>query len=122
MEKKVRIVVVLSIILIVFILGVVLSFLVNNKTFFKTTYINSETNQKMFIPKFSYFKSECCMTAATFYSLKSKKQLDKEISNYLKDFEYFENDETYGFQKDDLFIQRYEVYDKGVYRKIIIIY
>lgn len=92
-----------------------------NKTFFKTTYIGVN-NQEIFIPRFSYFKDECCMTAATFYSLKSKRQLKREINKYLKEFEYFENDETYGYQKGDLFIQKYEVIDKLFYRKIIITY
>ena len=50
-----------------------------NKTFFKTTYIGVN-NQEIFIPRFSYFKDECCMTAATFYSLKSKRQLKREIN------------------------------------------
>lgn len=92
-----------------------------NKTFFKTTYIGVN-NQEIFIPRFSYFKDECCMTAATFYSLKSKRQLKREINKYLKEFEYFENDETYGYQQGDLFIQKYEVIDKLFYRKIIITY
>ena len=95
--------------------------LITNKTFFKTTYIGVQ-KQEMFIPRFSYFKDECCMTAATFYSLKTKSQLKKEKNKYLKGFEYFENDETYGYQKGDLFIQKYEVIDKLFYRKIIITY
>ena len=95
--------------------------LLNNKTFFTTTYIGIQ-NQNIYIPKYSYFKSECCMTAATFISLKSKKELEKDINNYLKDFNYFEDDSTYGYQKDDLFIQSYEVEEKILYRKIIIVY
>ena len=62
------------------------------------------------------------MTAATFYSLKTKRQLKREIDNYLKNFKYFESDETYGYEKDNLFIQSYEVIDKGMYRKVIITY
>ena len=31
------------------------------------------------------------MTAASFYSLRSEKELKKEIDNYMKDFEYFED-------------------------------
>ena len=71
---------------------------------------------------FSYFDSECCMTAATFYSLKSKNLLDEEISNYLKDFTYFNNGNTYGYINDDVFLQSYEVIDLGLYRKIVIVY
>lgn len=93
----------------------------DNKTFYKTTY-NGVFGEKIFIPKYSYFDKECCMTAASFYSLKSKKCLEKEIDNYLKDFTYFEDEETYGYQLDDLFIQSYIVEEKGLYRKIIITY
>ena len=100
---------------------IVNSLLVNNKTFYKTTYIGID-NQEFFIPKYSYFKKECCMTAATFYSLRSKKDLEKEINDYMKDFEYFEDEHTYGYMKGDLFIQNYEVTDHRLYREIIITY
>lgn len=66
-----------------------------NKTFYHTKY-ETTNNEETFIPRFSYFDSECCMTAATFYSLKSKYLLDQEINNYLSDFTYFSNDSTYG--------------------------
>ena len=92
-----------------------------NKTFFKTTYIGVN-KQEIFIPKYSYFKDESGMTIATFYSLKSEKKLRKEINNYMSDFEYFENDSTYGYRKDDLIIQSYEVVDNGLFRKIFIVY
>ncbi len=95
--------------------------LIINKTFYHTTYKTVDNNE-IFIPRFSYFDSECCMTAVTFYSLKSKRLLDSEISEYLSDFTYFNNDTTYGYIKDDLFIQSYEVIDVGFYRKIVIIY
>ncbi len=102
---------------------IILSFIVlfNNKTFFKTTYIGVG-KQEIFIPKYSYFKEECCMTAATFYSLRTQKRLKQEIDNYMSEFEYFSDDSTYGYKKDDLFIQSYEVIDNGLYRKIIIVY
>lgn len=115
MKKKIVIV------LIVMILVIQVIALSVNKTFFKTTYTGVQ-KQEIFIPRFSYFKDECCMTAATFYSLKSKRQLKREIDKYLKEFEYFDNDETYGYKKDGLFIQSYEVVDKLLYRKIIITY
>lgn len=115
MKKKI---IIFVLVLVLIIQGISLSI---NKTFFKTTYIGVN-KQEIFVPRFSYFKDECCMTAATFYSLKSKSQLKKEINKYLNNFEYFENDETYGYQKDDLFIQKYEVIDKLFYRKIIITY
>lgn len=119
MKKKV------ILISIIFIFIIIISFftinLFSNKTFFKNKYIGLQ-NQEIYIPKFSYFKDECCMTAATFYSFRSEKTLKKEIANYMKDFEYFENENTYGYQKDDLFIQSYEVIDNGLYRKIVIVY
>ena len=115
MKKKI----VIAIIALILIIQIVA--LSVNKTFFKTTYIGVQ-KQEIFIPRFSYFKDECCMTAATFYSLKTKQQLKKEINKYLKDFKYFENEETYGYKKGDLFIQSYEVIDKLFYRKIIITY
>ncbi len=115
MKKKI-VIVIIGLILIIQIVALSI-----NKTFFKTTYIGVQS-QEIFIPRFSYFKDECCMTAATFYSLKTKQQLKKEINKYLKDFKYFENEETYGYKKGDLFIQSYEVIDKLFYRKIIITY
>ena len=84
MKKKMVIIVVV----VLTILLISVSFLLkDNKTFFKTTYEGVQ-NQNIFIPKYSYFKEECCMTAATFYSLKSEETLKKEIDNYMKDFKY----------------------------------
>ena len=118
MKKKV----IISLVsILVIILIVITIFLCTNKTFFKNTYIGVN-NQKIFIPKYSYFKEECCMTAATFYSLKSEKSLKKEINNYLEDFKYFEDENTYGYQKGKLFIQKYTVVNKIFFRKIIITY
>lgn len=82
----------------------VIILLLGNKTFFKETYIGTQ-EQEIFIPKFSYFKEECCMTAASFYSLRSEESLKKEIEEYMKDFIYFEDESTYGYKKGDLFIQ-----------------
>lgn len=115
--------VVLKVCLVVIIVLVLfISFkLVSNKTFFKTKYVGLQ-KQEIFIPRFSYFDEECCMTAAYFYSLKSKNKLDKEIKNYMKDFKYFENESTYGYEKNRLFIQKYETEEHGLYRKIIIVY
>ena len=98
-----------------------MTLLLTNKTFFKDVYIGTN-KEKIFIPKYSYFKSECCMTAATFYSLRSEKELKKEIKNYLKDFQYFSDETTYGYRKKDLFIQEYRVINKHLYRKIVITY
>jgi uncharacterized membrane protein YqiK len=107
--------------IIIFLIICILFKLITNKTFFKTKYIGVDS-QEIFIPKYSYFKEECCMTAASFYSLRSEKELKKEIDNYMKDFEYFDDETTYGYRKDGLFIQKYEVVNKGLYRKIIITY
>lgn len=95
--------------------------LLKNKTFFTNVYIGVQS-QEIYIPKYSYFKEECCMTAAIFYSLRTEKTLKKEIKNYLNDFEYFDSDTTYGYKKEDLFIQEYKVINNGFYRKIIITY
>lgn len=95
--------------------------LLSNKTFFKTTYIGIR-DQEIFIPRYSFFKREAGMTVASFYSLKSEKTLKKEINNYMKDFEFFEDESTYGYKKGDLFIQSYEVANEGLYRKIYITY
>lgn len=101
---------------------IVISFmLLINKTFYHNSYKTIDNNE-IFIPRFSYFESVCCMTAATFYSLKSKRLLDAEIDKYLSDFTYFNNNSTYGYMKGDLFIQSYEVIDLGFYRKIVIVY
>ena len=120
MKKKK--IIILSIIAI-FVIVILSCFLIlkSNKTFYNNEYIGIE-GQKIFIPKYSYFKEECCMTAAIFYSIKSEKELKKEIDNYMKDFEYFEDETTYGYKKDGLFIQKYEVVNKGLYREIIITY
>ena len=112
-----KIIVIVSVIFICLILAV----LTNNKTFFKTTYV-SINDQEIFIPRYSFFKREAGMTVASFYSLKTEKALRKEIENYMKDFEYFDDESTYGYKKGDLFIQSYEVSNEGLYRKIYITY
>lgn len=115
MNKKVSIIIGMIIGICIFII------LLNNKTFFKTTYAGIR-NQEIFIPGYSFFKREAGMTVASFYSLKSEKTLKKEIDNYMKDFEYFEDESTYGYRKGNLFIQSYQVADEGLYRKIYITY
>ena len=122
MKKNIKWIIIGSILLVLVISVSIVSIkIVNNKTFFKTTYVG-KNSQEMFIPKYSYFKSDCCMYAATFHSFRSKNTLQKEIDDYMKDFEYFEDEHTYGYKKGDLFIQNYEVQDLGLYRKIIIVY
>jgi len=118
MKKKV-VMILCFLILLVFLLTGYLLF--TNKTFFKESYLRVD-QKEMFIPKYSYFKDECCMTAATFYSFRFKKNLDYEIKHYMDDFDYFEDETTYGYQKKDLFIQSYLVEDHFFYRKIIIVY
>ena len=118
-KKKTIILLIIAIIVVIVFIGLIV--LKSNKTFFKNEYIGVD-GQKIFISKYSYFKEECCMTAAIFYSLKNEKKLKKEIENYMKDFEYFEDETTYGYKKDGLFIQKYEVVNKGLYREIIITY
>ena len=108
------------------IIGIIIAILVfiillNNKTFFKTTYIGIN-NQEIFIPRYSFFKREAGMTVASFYSLKPERVLRSEIDDYMQDFKYFEDESTYGYKKGDLFIQSYTVADEGLYRKIYITY
>ena len=117
---KRKIVIVIIIVLTIILISIFIA-LKSNKTFFKTKYIGAQ-GQEIFIPKYSYFKEECCMTAASFYSLRSEKDLTKEINNYMKDFKYFDDDTTYGYKKGNLFIQKYIVENNTLYRKIIIVY
>ena len=115
MIKKVVILIAIILVLCMFLI------LLTNKTFFKTTYVGVQ-DQEIFIPKYSFFKREAGMTVASFYSLKSERTLKSEIDDYMQDFEYFEDESTYGYKKGDLFIQSYNVANEGLYRKIYIIY
>ena len=108
-------------IIIVCFVSYVTILVINNKTFLTNTYTGSG-NYDIFIPKYSYFKDECCMYSANFYSLKSKEKLDNEINNYLDQFEYFEDESSYGYIKDGLIIQSYDVVDHGLYRSFSIVY
>ena len=117
MKKKLLIILVF---IIVSLIILVLFKLKNNATFYSEIYHGR--GHDIFIPKYSYLESECCFTAATFYSLRSKKDLEKEINNYLKDFDYYEDDSYYGYRKGNLYIQSYIVEDKTLYRKIVITY
>ena len=115
MIKKCLIVIGIIFILCVFVV------LLTNKTFFKTTYIGIH-DEEIFIPRYSFYKREAGMTVASFYSLKSERALRSEIDDYMQDFEYFEDESTYGYKKGDLFIQSYIVANEGLYRKIYITY
>lgn len=95
--------------------------LITNKTFFKDTYIGVQ-DQEIYVPKYSFFHKESGATVATFYSLKSEKQLEKEINEYMKEFDHYNTGSWSGYKKDDLYIQRYDVVDKGLYRVISITY
>lgn len=94
-----------------------------NETFYTGVW-GKEDGQEIFVPKYSYFDSACCMTVVKFYSLKSKKALDKEINEYLSTFDYgFNEDEnSIGYTKDDLFINEYTVEDNILFRTIILGY
>ena len=115
MIKKVLIIIGIILVISIFII------LLSNKTFFKTTYIGVNS-QEIFIPKYSFFKREAGMTVASFYSLMPERVLRSQIDDYMQDFEYFEDESTYGYKKGDLFIQSYEVANEGLYRKIYITY
>ena len=123
-------VVITLILIFLFIFIICICTLSTNKTFFKDTYLGVQ-NQEIFIPRYSFFENESGMTVASFKSLKSKKELEKEIENYMKEFEYFNDFEdelthadklTYGYKKRDLFIQSYKVIDEVLYRRIYITY
>lgn len=94
---------------------------ITNKTFFKDTYVGIQ-GQEIFIPKYSYFRKESGFTVASFYSFKSETQLENEIYEYMKEFEYYSDESWSGYKQDDLYIQRYEVVDHGLYRVISITY
>ena len=121
MKKKILFIIGLVLILIGSLMSFITYKLKNNATYYSEVY-HGRGNHDIFIPLHSYLESECCFTAATFYNLKSKKKLESEINNYLKDFEHFEDETTYGYRKGNLFIQSYIVEDKGLYRKIVITY
>ncbi len=119
--KKKKIIIILIVSSVIALISWILILLSTNETFFNTSYIGMN-NQEIFIPKYSYFKEECCMFTDIFYSLRSKGDLQKEIDNYLSAFEQMEYNHTYGYKKGDLFIYSYKVYDKGLYREIMISY
>lgn len=60
--------------------------------------------------------------SSEFLFFKIRKKLKKEIDDYMKNFQYFTDDSTYGYKKDNLFIQKYEVVNHGLYRTIHITY
>jgi len=68
------------------------------------------------------FKVDSGMHTAEFKSLKSKKTLEEEISNYLETLSYFVDAEASGYKKDDLTIYSYTVEDKGWFRQILVTY
>ena len=120
MKKKI----VVSLLIIIIIFNIVM---MPNKTYFKTSYIGTQ-NQNIYIPLFSYFKDECCFTAATFYSMVPKIILDYKIDNYLNNFKYIDNksiksNQIYGYYKNNKYLfQSYEVIDHILYREIVIVY
>jgi len=117
--KKKKIIIIVIILTILIVIG--FSTLLSNKTFFKDKYIGMG-GQEIYVPRYSFFKQECCMTVAEFHSLRSEKYLKKQIDKYMSEFEYFEDEHTYGYKKGDLFIQNYTVVNKGLYRIIYITY
>lgn len=120
MKENIKSKLLIIIITIILCLTLILAYLLyTNKTFFKTTYI-SANKQEIFVPQYSYFKEDCCMYVATFYSLRNKNDLQNEINDYLKDFTYLNNEN--GYIKDNLLIIKYIVEDKGMYRIISIQY
>ncbi len=120
-KHKLKVLFILIPLLILIVVGAIIVALCTNKTFFSEEYEGVDGKIR-FIPKYSYFKSECCMTLATFYSLRSEKDLKNEINEYMKDFEYFDDESTYGYMKEDIFIQNYDVVNHGMYRTIHITY
>ena len=120
MSKKKKIVLIVCGIILAILICITI-FLASNETFFKTKYIGV-TNKEIFVPRFSYFYVDSGMHTAEFKSLKSKKTLEQEISNYLETLSYFVDAEASGYKKDDLTIYSYTVDDKGWYRQILVTY
>ncbi len=120
-KHKLKILMIVIPLLILIVASAIVIALGINKTFFKTEYEGMDGKIR-FIPKYSYFKSECCMTVATFYSLRSEKDLKDEIKEYMSGFNYFDDESTYGYMKEDIFIQEYKVVNHGMYRTIHITY
>ena len=116
MKKKLIIIISLILIIIVSIFGIIKYKLKTNATYYSEIYHGR--GHDIYIPLHSYLKEECCMTAAVFYSMRSKEDLESEIDKYLSDFNKLE----YGYRKDNLYIQSYIVEDKGLYRQIVITY
>lgn len=80
-----------------------------NKTFYKKVYKSG--NSEISIPRFSFFVKERGCAIATFYSLKSKSSLEKEINQLFKK-DKFKN----------VKITSYKVSDTSWYRTIVIEY
>ena len=108
---------------LVLVLAVVIPSIVlfTNETFLKETYVGTQ-NQEIFIPRYSYFHKEAGFTVAIFYSFRPEKQLEKEIDQYMDGFEYYSDESWSGYKKGDLYVQKYEVVDHGLYRVISITY
>ena len=97
---------------------ILLLFLITNSCFFFTTY-RGAGDKTIFVPRFCYLYKEGGMTIATFYSFRSQKALQKEIDEYLSDFEHLNGD---AYVKDDLYIGHYKVFDNGLYRRVSLLY
>lgn len=92
---------VISLVIIFIIVNCIFIF---NRSFYKTTYAG------LYIPKYSFFIKERGCALATFYSLKSKESLEKEIA------ENMPNSHT------TLSVFNYTVIDSGIYRIICLEY
>ena len=110
-------------IIVLFVIFLILKFMPFNKS----TYKSEQTGVKLKIPGFSSFKKECCMTSATFTSLRSSLVLKKELNDIMSDYEaytcnnkiyYYDEKEDvtiseYGVEQGLLFNTFYITYDKG---------
>lgn len=92
---------VISLVIIFIIVNCVFIF---NKSFYKTIYAG------LYIPKYSFFIKERGCAIATFYSLKSKESLEKEIAENISN--------NYNI----LSSFNYTVIDSGMYRTICLEY
>ena len=73
--------------------------------------VNKETLHKIETPRFSFLKEECCMSVATFKSLKSYITLKLEIENMLNRYEKTKcGNKTYYYDKK----HNITIYDYGV--------
>lgn len=80
-----------------------------NKTFFRDNYYDKKSSCNFSIPRFSFYVNSSS-EAVIFYSVKSVERLNSELEI------------IYDGVSNDGKIKAYDVFEKGFYREIIIVY